>query len=226
MKLLTKNAKTVKTERVTGYRVRVLHLAPAKLSGKEVCPGRSPGCTAGCLNTAGMGAFDTSQRARIARTRYYFADKPAFMIQLAGEISRARRRARRDGVKLAIRLNGTSDLDWEGIIRMFPDVQFYDYTKVWERMDAWMSYTRPPNEYLVWSLSEREDSTQRAMDVLRCGHSVAAVADARVLPSWMSGETLVDGDEHDLRFLDRGPCVVLLRPKGRAKRDKRGFVLR
>src|SRR6187399_3227438 len=37
-----------------------LHLAPADLSGHEVCPKRSPGCSAACLNTAGRGGMSGS----------------------------------------------------------------------------------------------------------------------------------------------------------------------
>jgi hypothetical protein len=63
------------------------------LSGFNVCPSASAGCLAGCLNTAGHGGIvkrgDTTndvQRARIARTRWLFQDRAAFMTQLFGEI--------------------------------------------------------------------------------------------------------------------------------------------
>ena len=39
-------------------------------------------------------------------------------------------------------------------------------------------------------------------------------------------ERIIDGDEHDARFLDPGPSyVVALTAKGRAKTDTSGFVI-
>jgi hypothetical protein len=35
---------------------------------------------------------------------------------------------------------------------------------------------------------------------------------------------VVNGDEHDLRFLDPKGCIVGLKAKGNAKRDTSGFV--
>ena len=57
MKLLTAgNPKLLKGEK-KGYQSFVLHLAPADLSGREVCAKRTAGCTAACLNTAGRGGI-------------------------------------------------------------------------------------------------------------------------------------------------------------------------
>jgi hypothetical protein len=46
------------------------------------------------------------------------------------------------------------------------------------------------------------------------------------LPESWRGVHVVDGDAHDLRFLDqhRFGLVVGLRAKGQAKKDKHGFV--
>lgn len=61
MKLLTVgNPKTEKGEKL-GYWTAVLHLAPARLSGHEVCPGATIGCRAACLNTAGRGGLIAGQ---------------------------------------------------------------------------------------------------------------------------------------------------------------------
>ena len=62
------NAKTVKGEKLNVL-TGILYLAPAKLSGYEVCPKRTEGCTAACLYTAGMGGFSNVQKARIAKTK-------------------------------------------------------------------------------------------------------------------------------------------------------------
>ena len=57
MKLLsTANPKIQKGTKL-GYLSFILHLAPADLSGREVCPKRTAGCTSACLNTAGRGGM-------------------------------------------------------------------------------------------------------------------------------------------------------------------------
>jgi hypothetical protein len=65
------NAKTRKGEK-KGFITYGLHLAPANLSGFNVCKDASAGCAAACLNTAGRGAMSNVQRARIAKTRLFF----------------------------------------------------------------------------------------------------------------------------------------------------------
>jgi hypothetical protein len=51
--------KAVKGEKY-GVMTFVLHLAPADVSGHEVCSMRTAACTFFCLNTAGRGAFDSA----------------------------------------------------------------------------------------------------------------------------------------------------------------------
>ena len=36
---------------------------------------------------------------------------------------------------------------------------------------------------------------------------------------------VIDGDEHDMRFLDEPNVVVGLKAKGKAKKDSSGFVI-
>ena len=151
MKLLsTANPKIQKGTKL-GYLSFILHLAPADLSGKEVCPKRTAGCTAACLNTAGRGGMfkkgentNMIQQARIRKTKEFFADRDAFMLQLAKDIQKGIRQAAKLGLTPVFRLNGTSDLSFEkyavagfkNIFEMFPTVQFYDYTKVLGRKTA------------------------------------------------------------------------------------------
>ena len=116
MKLLNidTNAKTVKGQ-ARGYMTAILYLAPANLSGYEVCPKRTAGCTAACLNSAGRGAFSTVQKARIAKTKFYFENRPAFLAQLVKEIRAFIRKAEKRGLIPTVRLNGTSDIPWERV---------------------------------------------------------------------------------------------------------------
>jgi len=225
MKLLTTANPKIEKSIAYGYLTAGLHLAPANLSGYEVCRNRSKGCTFSCLNTAGHGAFTAVQLARIAKTKLYFEERAAFLDQLVKELSAFVRKAARKGLKPAVRLNLTSDLSWEdsGIMGLFPEIQFYDYTKVGARMVKFLEGDLPPNYHLTFSRSE---SNGNVCEVLAAkGGNIAAVFSCAELPPTYKGVTIVSGDSHDLRFLDPSPCYVGLVAKGRAKADKSGFVI-
>ena len=253
--LTPSNPKTDKA-RALGYSTAVLHLAPATLAGgRTVCPWSTAGCREACLNTAGRGGIikrgETSnaiQRARVARTRWFQDDRPAFLARLGHELRLHIKRAARDGLRVAIRLNATSDIPWEtvapSLFAAFPSVQFYDYTKgaaralraahrasgVWTKSTghAW------PQNYdltLSWS-GENRDECER---VISAGGRVAVPArnwseGAPVWPDGPEGGQLasapaVNGDEHDLTFTHGRGVVLALRPKGPARRDRTGFVV-
>lgn len=225
MTLLTTNNTKIEKSIPYGYLTAGLHLAPAKLSGYEVCRNRSKGCTFGCLNTAGLGVMTAVQLARIAKTKFYFEERAVFMDQLVKELNAFVRKAARKNLKPAVRLNLTSDLDWEdsGIMELFPGIQFYDYTKVGARMVKFLEGDLPPNYHLTFSRSE---SNGNVCDVLASkGGNIAAVFSCAELPPTYKGVPVTNGDAHDLRFLDPSPCYVGLVAKGKARQDKSGFVI-
>ena len=218
--LSTANPKIQKGTKM-GYLSFILHLAPADLSGHEVCPKRTAGCTAACLNTAGRGGMfkrgentNMIQKARIRKTVMYFEQRDLFLATLEADIRKAIKFAEKQGLIPVFRLNGTSDLSVEkwGIIEKFPQVQFYDYTKVLGRKVAHL-----PNYHLTFS---RADGN--AADVPKAvaqGMNVAVVYDR--IP-----EGVFSADETDLRFLDPKAGIIGLKAKGRAKKDTTGFVIR
>ena len=224
--LSTANPKIQKGTKL-GYLSFILHLAPADLSGRETCPKRTAGCTAACLNTAGRGGMfkrgettNMIQKARIRKTQYFFNNRAEFMADLANDIKKAIRFAERKGLTPVFRLNGTSDLSWEkydvvegfNIFEMFPQVQFYDYTKVLGRKVA-----QYPNYHLTFSKADGNDSD--VAEALLQGMSVVAVYDK--IP-----EGVPSADETDLRFLDPKGIMLGLKAKGPAKKDYSGFVIR
>ena len=226
MKLLsTANPKIQKGTKL-GYLSFILHLAPATLSGKETCPKRTAGCTAACLNTAGRGGMfkkgtntNSVQQARIRKTKWFFENRQDFMLSLADDIRKAIRFARKRNLTPVFRLNGTSDLAWEkytisgyNVFELFPDVQFYDYTKVLGRKVA--DY---PNYHLTFSRAE--DNYEDCMKAQKAGMNVAVVYDR--IP-----DNVYSADEDDLRFLDPFVAIVGLKAKGRAKKDVSGFVVK
>ena len=219
MKLLTTaNFKTVKGEKL-GVLTGILYLAPAKISGYEVCPRRSAGCTAACLYTAGMGAFSNVQQARINKTKMYFEDRPNFLFQLEKDIKALVKKAKKLNMKPAIRLNGTSDINWmsSGIMDKFPDVQFYDYTKVLRRLTD-----KIPTNYNI-TFSKSEDNNSECETALELGFNVAAVF--KNLPQQYMGRQVINGDETDVRFADGKGVVIGLTAKGKARKDLSGFVI-
>lgn len=231
MEILSKgNPKLQKAEKY-GWINHGIHLAPHTLSGNNTCKHASKGCIASCLNLAGMGVYSAVQTARINKTKLFFENRELFFEQLHKEITSRVNSAKRNGIKVAFRLNLTSDIEWESIkvngktiIDMFPDVQFYDYTKNFPRMLRFLTDpTFPKNYHLTFSRSER--NSHKADVVLACGGNVAVVFSDK-LPKKYKGTHVVSGMEHDLRFLDGKGKIVGLIALGKAKKDTTGFVIR
>ena len=218
MRLLTigNDTKTVKGEKL-GVKTAILYLAPADIAGLNVCPWASKGCREACLYTAGRGSFNNVQQARINRTRFLHDHHDKFMDQLYVELTRFRISTERKGFKPAVRLNGTSDISWRRVIKHHPELQFYDYTKSAARILG----NDLPNYWLTFSRSESNWETCRK--VLDDGKNVAAVFST--VPSEYQGYRVINGDDSDVRFRDPTPVIVGLTPKGKARKDKSGFVI-
>ena len=244
------NQKTNKSMKY-GYLTGIMYLSPYKLSGVNLCPfAEIAGCWHGCLNTAGHGGIGSTmislngievpdnnvQTARMKRTAFWNEAPIAFMLQLETEIKKLAKRAARMKLIPVVRLNGTSDILWEKvtfngktIMDTFPEIQFYDYTKISKRLERQL----PKNYYLCLSYSEADE--KYAKDITRAwtrGASVVHVVRNQASKDIYLDGTLygpktpiVDGDIHDLRFLDPKNSVVVLKAKGRAKQDTSGFVL-
>jgi len=140
-----------------------LYLAPAKLSGYEVCPMRNAECTALCLNESGMSIIytDMINQSRIKKTKLFFEEREFFMGWMIAEIESTKKKAEKMGYAFSVRLNNTSDInpisfyvDRDGkkmnVLQLFPTVQFYDYTKVANRLEVVKKY---PNYDLTFSFS-------------------------------------------------------------------------
>lgn len=222
------NAKLAKSDDSgKGFLTYGLSLAAGNLSGYEVCASRSAGCSAACLYTSGMGQVHSVQRARIAKTKFFFEQREKFLAQLGTELFDANKRAIKLGKRLAVRLNVLSDIMWEKIaphfFHAFPKVMFYDYTKHYKRMTLFCAAQLPANYHLTFSRSECNE--REAELVLHMGGTVAVVFDNANLPAKWKGYPVINGDETDLRFLDKPGSVVGLYAKGKGKKDVSGFVV-
>jgi len=208
-----------------GWRTAILHLAPYKLSSRNVCPSASPECIAACLNTAGRGQQNNVQQARIRKTEFFHKNRSGFIWQLANEIEMLKKRSKKAGYKFAVRLNGTSDLSWErfrlldgqSLMDAHPDVQFYDYTKVYNRLQDEVA-----NYYLLFSYSGNNKA--QCLAALKRGYNVAVVFKDQ-LPARFWHRRVFDGDQHDLRFTDPDTRIIGLRAKGRARKADDSFVV-
>jgi hypothetical protein len=239
MKLLsTGNPKILKGLK-QGYNTYILHLAPANLSGYEVCAKRTKGCTDTCLNTAGRGGMfkkgettNVIQQARIRKTKMFFEQRTVFMMYLVADIELAIKQSAKKNLTPVFRLNGTSDLAWEkyevfrknvvykNIFEAFPEVTFYDYTKIPGRKVNGIANYR-------LTFSEADDNALDTLNAIRAGMNVATVFGIKKnspMPKMWNGLPVINGDESDLRFLDPKGVVVGLYAKGKAKKDTSGFV--
>lgn len=215
MKLLTASNPKIEKGVKFGYQPFILHLAPHTLSGFNVCPGSSEDCRSTCLFFAGRGKFPMVQEARIRKTKMYFEQRDTFLDILITDIRKGIRFAEKRDLIPCFRLNGLSDIRWErhGIFKMFPDNIFYDYTKLSNRNVS-------DNYHLTFSASgENETDVQEAF---ANGMNVAVVF--HDVPSEYNGIPVINGDEHDLRFLDPKGVYVGLKAKGLARTFTGEFV--
>lgn len=216
------NAKTAKND----LKTLILYLAPLAQNsqGRNLCPKASEGCAAACLFSAGRGAFDSVQAARINRTEYFLGARLDFLEQAAKEINRAAKKAG----TLAVRLNGTSDVRLAEMLterhKIAENVIFYDYTKVLQKALRFASSTLPSGHRYVVTFSRCEDNEEDALTALKFGANVAAVF-RHELPKTWRGFRVVDGDASDLEMTKYQGVILGLKAKGKAKKDTSGFVL-
>jgi hypothetical protein len=222
MKLLSTNTKLEKGIKKS-WKTLGLSLAPANLSGKQLCPHRSAGCEYSCLNLSGMGVFSNVQEARINKSKFLIENRNEFLAQLEKELTNLHKRATK-GAKIAVRLNVLSDLPWHNLIDMesFPLINFYDYTPNPKRMIQFLRGGLPSNYHLTFS--RKENNQQMVELIASMGGNIAAVFET--LPDTYLGKRVIDGDETDLRFLDPRGIIVGLKAKGKGKQDTSGFVIR
>lgn len=239
-KLLSKGNTNAKTSK-NSLETFILYMSPAAQNSKgaDLCPFRSKGCTAACLYTAGRGKFNNVQRARMNKSEYFIRDKKTFLAQLALELKAINKRQLKKGTKAAIRLNGTTDVDFVYLLKnrvgldalQLEGLVFYDYTKDPHRVKRYAG-----SNYTL-TFSRAEDNEPHALEVLKNSGIVSAVFADR-LPQFYKGFEVIDGDQSDdlmikaaqavnvLKRTRKGQGIILgLKAKGDAKKDTSGFVI-
>jgi hypothetical protein len=248
------SAKALKAQSY-GYLNGIHYMAPADSARVgNLCSHASPACISLCLGLySGQASMvadqsdlegNSTRKSRADKARRFMSDRAGYMNDIIRSTQSLIARAARMHLIPCVRLNGSTDVAYEGIrirpewsikypfltqyiglniFEIFPTVAFVDYTKNPNRFNRPL----PANYHLTFSRSETNEST--AIDLLNRGVNVAIVFHGDKPLRWQ-GYEIIDGDRHDLRQLDpRGPVgtVIGLAPKGnRAKRDTSGFVIR
>lgn len=224
----SKIAKNEKTAKVMTY---VIYLAPADMSGFNVCPMATKECKDACLYRAGRYKMSPSamDKARILKTMLYFQNREYFTAWVIDEIKSFYNKAQRLGYGFSVRINGTSDINPEtlklnglNIFQILPYIQFYDYTKVYNRINLLTKY---PNYDLTYSFSGNNwDECRKAIDN---GMRIAVVFGGE-LPANYKGLKVVDADINDLRYLDENNVICGLRYKkvtNKINLNKSAFII-
>ena len=143
------------------------------------------------------------------------------------DIEKLQRKAKKRGLIPAVRVNGTTDVQWEHqkidgrtLFEIFPDIRWYDYSKIPNRKV-------PENYHITFSysgISEFQPVVQKQLNS-NPTTNLAVVFDG-TLPANFLGRPVVNGDDSDVRFYDKPGVIVGLTAKGDAKKDHSGFVVR
>lgn len=191
----------------------VLYLSASKNAGKDLCSYASTGCRLACLVESGhrliekRSGKDKINIARIVKSWITIYRKDLAETVLCDEIKLAKKRAHKNGSKFAVRLNGTSDLDFSKVYNAFSDVQFYDYTKDPNRIEL-------PNYHLTFSYANNAKSRiKHYKQALSRGQSIAFPVVSTDVNQALSLADTYDMDKTDLRFLDSKGKYGILKAK-------------
>ena len=228
------SAKMLKSQKNSKQYTYIIYLAPAKQSGYNVCPNASKECILGCLATSGHAGMelqagtDRIKNARIKKTKLFFEHNEFFMEWVIAEIKSAKAKAERDGFYFSVRLNGTSDIDWQNakfkgynLFEIFPETAFYDYTKNVKKYVG-----KPENYHLTFSYTGR--NWDKCKVLLEQGNNVAMVFNVRnekFLPAMYKGYKVINGDLTDYRIADGNGVIVGLKWKRIGNKDTEAKVL-
>ena len=203
----------------------ILYLKPADMvSAKTLCAGAELfDCKKDCLESSGQLGMKTGDNAKIKRTILFLLRQNDFMETMRSEILAHQKTAERKKQKFAVRLNGTSDIDFSSFIESMPNITFYDYSKVFFRVKN----NNLKNYDLTFSGSAKSEKvlsiTARA---IKSGfRTVLAMNTAETkgeykLPNKLGLIPVINMDDTDARFLDDKSAIGVLARKGSNKEQR------
>jgi len=228
------SAKIMHSQEFSHQHTYAIYLAPANISGYNVCSHSTPECRMGCLATSGRTAVEIFsgrniiRNARIKKTRLFAEYQDFFMAWMIAEIKLKQAKAKREHFYFSVRLNATSDINWQKvfykdktIFEIFPEITFYDYTKNHNKFNDIV-----PNYHLTLSYTGR--NWDKCLKILAKGHNVAMIFNVKHekdLPAMYSQYQVVNGDLTDYRVDDAKGIIVGLKWKRIANRDAEKIVL-
>ena len=172
------------------------------------------------------------RQARERKSEWFMSHPTGFKAQLVDELESLLKKAQKQGKTLRVRLNCLSDISWElqpclrngkafkGIPQAFPEVQFYDYTKLANRLGK-----TPANYHLTFAYSGVSTDKNQVKVAQTTDSNIAVVFHGKELPVTFMNRKVIDGDLHDARIDDPKGVVVGLRAKGTARKNTSGFVV-
>jgi hypothetical protein len=229
------SAKMMHSQQYSHQYTYAIYLAPSNESGYNVCSHSTPECRLGCLATSGHAGMEITagrsviKDARIKKTRLFYEHPDYFIAWMIAEIQKYQRKAVKDNFFFSVRLNAISDIDWQNvrisgqtIFEIFPDVQFYDYTKNGHKFK-----TKAANYHLTYSYTGRNwDICEK---LLKQGNNIAMVFNVKnesLLPKTYKGYKVINGDLTDYRIDDAKGIIVGLKWKRIALKEIEKQILK
>ena len=211
---------SMKTEKGSDkFETYILYLQPAdKVAIKTLCVfAEKAGCKKDCLISSGMLGMTTGQNAATKRTVLMLLRPIEFRTSLLSEIDKAERKALKTGIPALFRLNGTSDIDFNDVIKMRPNSQFYDYTKITSRIRK----NKLANYDLTFSGSmfSSQSKLQLKKAIKRNYRVAMAFNTAKTKFDTLTMPNLTSFDGTDLRHLDKNVIGTLTR-KGSSRVER------
>ena len=216
------SAKMVHSKLVSHQYTYIIYLSPASTSGYNVCSHSTNECRLGCLATSGHAGMELTagksiiKNCRITKTKLFYEQPEYFMDWLIAEIKMYNKKAIKDNYYFSVRLNGTSDINWQNvkinnqtIFELFPNIQFYDYTKNFNKFNY-----IAPNYHLTYSYTGR--NWQLCKSLLSKGYNIAMIFNVKnesELPAMYKDYTVINGDLTDYRINDAKGIIVGLKFK-------------
>jgi hypothetical protein len=223
------NVKVIKGTK-KGFDTLTNYMTPYKTIYGNVCAlAHIFNCFEGCLQDSGMGKFNVNKVSRFRKIALFNDHPEIFKKILIKDIEKGIRKSKKNGHKLGVRINGTSDIDvikhFKDIIIKYPDVHFYDYTKIPKYLKKLQRMSNQlPNYHLTYSYSLSQKAQEYIKEATKTDHNIAMVfknedqvnklmSSKQKIKLYGKTYNLINGDNDDLRFLDPKNSIVLLRYK-------------
>jgi hypothetical protein len=231
------NTKTIKGMK-KGVLTGILHMLPDEQvkdfledeTIPTVCPtAKIAGCYKDCLVFSGRGNMSPVFYSRLRKTLFYLQYKNEFIKLVDKEISRLLRKAKRENLELAIRINGTSDIpvlkELKEILLKYLNVKFYDYTKNPKSIKKLYSLSNEiKNYHLTFSYTKELLFQPLIEKAVKYNPNVAIVfkneeqvnyliENKKKLKLFDKVYNIINGDKTDLRYKDKNNSIVALRYK-------------